>query len=254
MIRARTPRGTTFCAFVVLACTVPAAAAAHPALPPPVPSTPPRSVDPIPEEDQDLYQSRVAAVKPRVPGLSAEILGGDEKLQVTWKGEPPLVILGTEGEPMLRLSSAGVELNERSPSVFLAADRYAQVPLPTSVDPSSPPRWRRIDSPGSISWYEHRAQWMDADRPPVVGDGTEPRPIFHWRVPALLGDQSVTIAGTLDWIPDASAIRSERSDVSSPLLSAAILIAAMALGAGVGVLVRRRREAGRLGLTPPQAD
>ena len=229
---------------LALACLAAPLAWGHSAGPPPPPATPPPDVNPIPSEDEELYHSRVTAIKPQMVGLSVEILGGDEKLQVTWTGEPPLVILGTQGEPMISLSPRGVEVNQLSPSVFLSGDRYAQVPHPANVDPNAAPQWRLIDSSGSFSWYEHRAQWMDAERPPIVGDGTKAVTVFHWRVPALLGDRPVTIVGVLDWVPDPGAIRADRSAVSSPLQSAAILLAAMALGAGIGVLVRRRLEAG----------
>ncbi len=215
---------------------------AHPAKPPPPPATPPADVDEIPEDDAALYHSRVTATKPEVPGLSAQILGGDERLEVGWTGQPPLVIIGTQGEPMIRLSSAGVEINELSPSVFLSGERYAQVPLPANVDPAAAPRWRRIDSAGPFSWYEHRAHWLDDERPAIVGDGSEPVTIFHWKVPALLGERPIRLVGALDWVPDPGAIRAERSSSSGELLTAAILLAAMALGAGVGVLYRRRLE------------
>jgi hydrogenase/urease accessory protein HupE len=233
--------GAVLFAFATFA---PAPGHAHNAGPPVVPVTPPAEVDPIPEEDQDLYHSRVTAIKPQVPGLSAEVLGGDEKLQVTWVGEPPLVVLGFREEPTVRLGAAGVEINDLSPSVYLSGDRYAQVPLPVNVDANASPRWRVIDTPGPFSFYDHRIHWMEAERPPIVGDGAEPLAIFHWKVPMLLGHQVVTIEGALDWVPDPAAIRSERSEVSSPLLSAAILVGAMAVGADVGVLFRRRLEVG----------
>jgi len=227
-------------AALALACLAAPLAWGHPASPPPIPVTPPAEVEPIPDDDQDLYHARVTAIKPQVPGLAAEVLGGDEKLQITWVGAQPLVILGFQGEPMARLSSAGVEINKLSPSVYLAADRYAQVPTPVNVDPKAAPQWSVIDTPGPFSLFDHRIHWRDADRPPIVGDGTEPVTIFHWAVPALLGERRVTIFGVLDWVPDPGAVRSGRSQVSNPLLSAGILIAAMALGASLGVLFRRR--------------
>lgn len=218
------------------------AALAHPAKPPPPPAAPPPVVDPIPAEDEDQYRSQVSSVRPPVPGLEARIVGNQDKLELTWTGETPLVVEGVEGEPMVRMSARGIELNERSPTAYLSADRYAEVSVPGVVDPDAPPRWRRVESPGPISWYEHRAQWMNASRPEVVGDGGQGTTIFHWRVPARLGDREVVIRGSLDWLPDPSAIRAERSEVSSPLASAGILAAAMALGALVGVVVRRRIE------------
>jgi hydrogenase/urease accessory protein HupE len=215
---------------------------AHPAKPPPPPDAPPRQVDPIPEDDQELYHSRVLRISPAITGLEARILGGDERIQVSWTGQPPLVIEGTQGEPMIRLSSDGVEVNERSPSVYLSGERYARVPVPAVADAAGSPRWRPIESPGAFAWYDHRTHWMQAERPPIVGDGTEPVEIFHWRVPAQLGETPVVIRGNLDWVPDPGAIRAERSEVSGELLTAVILLAAMALGAAVGVVFRRRVE------------
>jgi len=218
------------------------AAFAHPAAPPPPPARPPPVVDPIPPDDEDQYVSRVTSIKPRVPGLEVRILGGQEKIEFTWTGKHWLVVEGVEGEPMVRMSARGIEINERSSTAFLSADRYAEVAVPGTVDPSAQPRWRRIESPGPISWYEHRAQWMTAERPEVVGDGDRGTTVFHWRIPARLGDRQLVIRGSLDWLPDPDAIRAERSEVSSPLASAGILAATMALGALVGVFVRRRVE------------
>jgi hydrogenase/urease accessory protein HupE len=215
---------------------------AHPAGPPPAPATPPPEVDTVPEDDEDLYHSRVTAIRPPVPGLSARVLGGDERIEVTWTGRPPLIVLGTQGEPMLRLGSAGIELNERSPSAFLSGDRYAQVPLPAGTDADAPPRWRRLDAAGPFSWYDHRIHLLDGTRPDVVGDGTEAVTVFHWKVPLLLGSRPVTLVGALDWVPDPGAIRAERSESKGELLTALILLAAMAIGAGVGILVRNRLE------------
>jgi hypothetical protein len=217
---------------------------AHPAKAPPPPIAPPAVVERIPPEDEDQYVSHVIAVRPEVEGLEVRVIGGQEKLEVEWTGDTPLVVEGTQGEPMLRLSSRGVEINERSQSAYLSTDRYADVTVPGTVDPKAPPRWQRIDSPGPISWYEHRAQWMDSERPEVVGDGADGMTVFHWTVPMRLGEREIRIRGSLDWLPDPAAIRAERSEVPSPLLSALILALTMGAGALVGVGIRSRLESG----------
>ncbi len=222
------------------ACLLSPPAAGHPATPPPPPAYPPQEAEEIPEEDEERYRSRVTAIKPPVRGLRARIVGNQEKLEVTWTGEPALVVMGTQGEPMVRMSARGIDINERSPSAYLSAERYARVTLPVAADPRAPPRWRRIESPGSMSWYDHRAQWMRTERPEIVGEGDRPVTIFHWRVPARLGERRIVIEGALDWVPDPSAIRAERSRASSPLLSAAILSVALAAGWLGGMHLRRR--------------
>ena len=245
-VRQRIPAGFAFVFAGVLFLSSAALgtpdAFAHPAKGPPPPIAPPAVVEPIPPEDEDQYVSRVTAVRPDVPGLEVRVLGNQEKLEVEWTGEPPLVIEGVEGEPMLRMSSRGVEINELSQSAYLSANRYADVTVPGTVDPKAAPRWRRLASPGPFSWYEHRAQWMGAERPEVVGDGAAGTTIFHWKVPATLGNRELQIRGSLDWRPDPAAIRAERSDVESPLLSALMLAVAMVLGALAGVAIRSRLE------------
>lgn len=202
----------------------------------------------IPPEDQARYRSEVTALTPPIPGLEARIVGGQEKLEVTWTGPEPLVVEGTDGEPMLRLTQAEVEVNERSPSAWSSSERFGRVELPADVDPDARPRWRSLGPGGRFSWYEHRAQWMRAARPAEVTDPASPTTISDWSVPIRVGDQSASIGGTLRWVPDPSAIREKRSEVSSPLLSALILIAAMAVGALIGLRLRPRLAAA--GLAP----
>jgi hypothetical protein len=224
----------------VLGLVVTQPALGHPAKPPPPLVYPPREVEEIPAEEEDQYRSYVTAVRPRVPGLKARIIGNQDKLEVTWTGNRPLVVEGSQGEPMARMSSKGIFLNELSPTAYLSTERYGRASLPVTADPTAAPRWRRVETPGPISWYEHRAQWMEAERPTIVGDGARGVTIFHWSVPARLGGREIAIRGALDWVPDPAAIREQRSGVSSPLLSAAILIVAGGFGWLVGVQVRRR--------------
>jgi len=213
-------------------------AGAHPAGPPTPPPAPPVAVEEIPAEDVDRYRSHVTAIDPPLGGLEARILDGQEKFEISWTGQTPLVVEGYGGEPMIRRSAAGVEVNRRSPSAYLSGDRYAAVSLPEQADAAAVPSWQPLDDAGSISWYDHRAHWISPERPEIVGDGTEGVTIFHWRIPARLGSRDVVIRGGLDWLPDA--VRAERSGGSDPLLAAGLLAGAAALGAAAGFELRRR--------------
>jgi hypothetical protein len=230
---------TAGCALALLGLVAPPSALGHPAKPPPPPVYPPREVEEIPAEDEDQYRSYVTAIRPRIPGLKARIIGNQEKLELRWTGRRPLIVEGSQGEPMARMNSNGIFVNELSPTAHLSTERYGRAPLPVNADPSAEPEWRLIETPGPISWYEHRAQWMEAERPAIVGDGARGVTIFHWKVPARLGGREISIRGALDWVPDPAAIREQQSDVSSPLLSAAFLIMAAGLGWLAGVGVRR---------------
>ena len=207
-----------------------------------MPVHPPRTVTEIPSEDQDRYRSRVTAVRPEIPELEAEVVGGQEKLRVRWTGRQALTVLGFSGEPMIRMSARGIEINTVSPSTYLSAERYGQVPVPVRADPRLDPQWRYIDTAGTISWFDHRIHWLKAERPRIVGDGSKPVTIFHWAVPARLGGKRVEIRGVLDWLPQARAVRDMRSEISSPVLSATILAGVFAGGWLVGIALRRRKR------------
>ncbi len=209
--------------------------------------TPPPATGPslIPPDDETQYRSEVTAIDPAIPGLSARILGGQEQIEVSWSGPEPVVIEGAEGEPMLRFGPAVIEVNERSPSAYESSERFGRVEVPPQADPDARPIWRPIASVGSFAWYEHRAQWMSAERPAVVGDGDEAVTIRDWTVPVEVGGREAAIEGTLRWVPDPAIVREQGSGDSSPVLSAVVLVAAMALGALVGLRLRPRLMASR---------
>lgn len=195
----------------------------------------------IPPEDVPRYRSEVTGVSPPIPGLEPRIVGTQDKLEATWLGATPLVIQGLDGEPMIRMSGRGISINLRSPYAYKSGERFGRADPPAGADPSAPPVWNKIASPGSFSWYEHRAQWMRAERPSVVGDGGSATLIRDWEVPATLGGRDLSITGVLEWVPDPQAVRDNASEVSSPALSALILTGALVLGALIGARVRDAR-------------
>lgn len=218
------------------------AAFAHPATTPAPPGAEPPSRSLIPPEDEPRYRSEVTAVAPAIPGLEARIIGGQDKLELTWSGSEDLVVEGTEGEPMLRFRPTGIEVNERSPSAYASSERFGRVDPPSGADPDAPPSWRPLASPGPFSWYEHRAQWMRSERPASVTDEASAVTIRDWSVPITVGGRDAAIEGTLSWTADPAAIRAQASELSSPLLSALVLVAAMVVGGLVGVRLRPRLQ------------
>jgi hypothetical protein len=161
-------------------------------------------------------------------------------LELHWAGGKPLYVLGPREEPVFRLSEWGIDINLTSPTTWRVSERFARVPVPGFARFGVRPRWERIEGPGVWRWAEHRAQWMRAGRPAAVGDGSEATTIFRWSVPLRVGAREAQINGVLEWVPDVRAVRAERSAVSHPLLSAAILVVAMIFGAGAGVYARER--------------
>jgi hypothetical protein len=217
----------------------PATALGHPSPQPAGPQKPSL----IPREDLPRYRSRVTAVRPPIPGLRVGVADRQDRLVVIWPGDPVLTVYGEHGEPMVQFEPQTIDINVRSPSVWRYGERFGRVRVPDYVDPSARPAWKVVSPPAELQWFDHRIHWMRGTRPPDVGDGLRPVTIRRWRIPVSVAGRRSVIEGVLQWEPDPDEVRAARSEVSSPLLSAAILAAALTLGAGIGVLIRRRVDA-----------
>ena len=148
------------------------------------------------------YVSTVAAIQPNVLGLSAFVVGGDDRLLVRNLGRQVVVILGYEGEPYLRFSPRGVEANLRSPATYLNRARLPRGPAPQIADPSAPPRWRRVARTNNYSWHDHRIHWMRAEPPQVVAAAPrQSHRIFDWRVPGTADGRRFAVVGFLGYAP-----------------------------------------------------
>ncbi len=236
-------------AAVAVLLVMPAAAPAHPGGRPGPPPNLAGLPHLIPKGDRASYHSQVLLVRPRQAGLKAEVLGTQDTIEIVWKGRTPLIVVGRYGEPMFRLTRAGVEANERSPTVWQAVERFGRSPIPADADGDAPPEWRQLDAgAGPWRWQDPRIQWRGAKRPAAVGDGAQRTRIRRWSIPVRIGDREARVEGALDWIPSAAIVRDQRSHVSEPLLSALVLLVALALGAWIGARVRDRRA------PPPHAQ
>jgi hypothetical protein len=193
-------------------------------------------------EGDPRYRSRVTGVS--APGVSVEVLNFDDSLELRNDGARTVTVVGYRGEPYARVRPDGtVELNRRSPATYLNDDRFAEVEVPRSADPAAPPRWREVDRSGRLRWHDHRMHWMGKALPPQVKDEGRRAKVFDWKVPLRIGGRPETVTGTLVWVG--------RPGGGFPLGAGLSFAAAVLIGAGLVLVVRRRRkrEAGR-----PQAE
>jgi hypothetical protein len=161
--------GATVGLTLVAAAILPGRAAAHAGLTAPAATT-------------DL--ARIASVP---PGLEATIVDGDQRL---WLRVPPprtVVVFGLAGEPYLRFSGAGVEVNVHARTYFL--NRPRPLPVPGRL---GPPEWRLVTSAHSTSWHEDRmhAAALAAHAPGNAFLG-------HWLVPLRVDGRAAAIRGGL---------------------------------------------------------
>ena len=192
------------------------------------------------------YVSTVAAIQPNVLGLSAFVVGGDDRLLLRNLTQQVIVVEGYEGEPYLRFSPQGVFANTRSPATYLNRFRFPRNPAPASADPAAPPRWRRVSTGRTYQWHDHRTQWMRGEPPPVVAAAPRrPHHVFDWRVPGTADGKRFAITGFLGYSPPAAdpiATPPPSTDDGDPSWAVPVAVAGGML-ALLALLYRFRRKA-----------
>ena len=180
---------------------------------------------------------------PHAAGVSATVQDRDDRLEVRNRGDSTVTIYGYDREPYARIQPGGrVQVNQRSPALYLNEDRYAQVDVPDKASARAAPVWKTLDQTGAFDWHDHRIHWMGKGRPGKVTDPDRRTKVFDWRVPVRVGGRPAAIAGDLFWVPKPGG--------SFPLAAGVALAAVILGGAGLVLVVRRRR--GRNDGAPPR--
>lgn len=183
------------------------------------------------------FRSVIRAVSPHVPGLQVRVLGFDDRLELTNRTGRTVVVYGYDGEPYARvLASGAVQVNVRSPAVYLNDDRFGEAEVPASARPGAAPAWRTLDKTLRFAWHDHRIHWMARSLPPQVHDQAQRTKILDYRVPLRVGSERGQIAGTLLWVGSPSS--------GFPLAAVVSLVIGASLAILAVVLVRRRRAHG----------
>lgn len=175
--------------------------------------------------------SFVASVGRSPEGVRAAALPGGTvpALALSRVGPSTITVLGEGGEPMARVSDAGLEVNEASPTWVFTAEAKGGASPDGPVGAAEAPRWRTLPGAPQLVWLERRAQGAAA--------GRERR----WSVPVLVGDRRDAIEGVTRWVaaPRLPAARPAAHNSRQKLLVALLVAVGAGLGV-VGLFVRRR--------------
>ncbi len=148
------------------------------------------------------YRTSLTAVP---AGVSASAVENGSRLELRLSGASEVVVLGEAGEPFLRLTPNGVELNEDSPYAWRTLDRRGITEVPADADGVAAPRWKQVSDEPVAIYHEHRMQWTELDPPAEVAAAPDRQQrLRDWSVPLVVDGSPTDLTGTLDYVPGPS--------------------------------------------------
>jgi hypothetical protein len=191
--------------------------------------------------------ARVATPLPPSAGLTLSVVpgGSTPALFATWSGRQTATILGQAGEPFVRFSAVGVEVNLASPTWAFSARIQGQ-PSEGVVDPVAPPRWKLVDTAPRLSWLEPRAQYGPGAPPTDVQDRSRATDLVSWTIPVVVGSQRLAVRGVTRWVPNdaagspSRALKARNTTSHRPITWVLPALVAVAILGGAGWLALRQ--------------
>jgi hypothetical protein len=160
------------CAAVLVALALPGRAAAHG-------TTPVSSLD---------YEARITSVSGAAVGVRTRVIDGDRQLELRVSGPHTVVVLGYGGEPFLRFSPNGVDVNDGAATAI--ANGLARRGAVPALAPGATPAWRHLTGSSRFRWHDHRIG-------PLPGRHYGAGDVARWSIPVVVDGVSGRIAGRL---------------------------------------------------------
>src|SRR5215469_12647807 len=130
------------------------------------------------------FRSVINKVTPSVSQVNFQVLDYDSYMQLLDQHGHEVMIYGYEGEPYARILKNGtVQVNKRSPALYLNENRFAEVKVPPIANAKAPPLWKTFDHSGTFIWHDHRMHYMSPNVPPQVTDQSKKTKIFNYEIP-----------------------------------------------------------------------
>ena len=134
------------------------------------------------------FVARVVSTGREPSVVRARIDDGDRKLELQVEGSHTVIVLGYAGEPFLRFSSAGVDVNDRSPTAV--ADKLARGGSAPALAPGAAAHWSRLTAGHRFAWHDHRLG-------PVPGRSYGDGAVATWSIPLVVDGKPDRITGRL---------------------------------------------------------
>jgi hypothetical protein len=143
------------------------------------------------------YRSAVTSVP---AGVSARIVGGDDRIEITRTTAHEVVVLGYGGEPYLRLDTQGTWQNRNSAAVALNDVRTTTQAIPATATKLAPD-WVQTGTGSSVVFHDHRTHWM-ASQPPakVRANPSQVQRLYDWSIPLTVDGKPAELRGDLTWL------------------------------------------------------
>ncbi len=132
-------------------------------------------------------------------GLRAKVVDGDLRMWLQVPRSQTVIVLDYRGEPYVRFSPAGVDVNHNSSMYYLNQTPVALTP-PANLTASTPPSWHHVSGGDSYEWHDGRLHALAAVAlPPGVSF------VGRWRIPVRIDGRLSSISGGL-WHADHPSI------------------------------------------------
>ena len=182
------------------------------------------------------------------PGVKTRVLPGPVPgiLLDATSARHLIVVVGAAGEPSVRISPRGVEVNVRSPGP--RGDTAADTARP--LEPAKArgaPRWRRIAKEARYHWVESRAYYPPERVPEDVVQGGQRRTLATWRVPLEVNGRRTELRGITTWVPLPGTAERGEPDCNFSFVGVPVaVLAVLTLVAGAGLFAIRKGGGGSL--------
>lgn len=128
----------------------------------------------------------VSGVVPAAAGVSVRsVPGGVGALELRVRGRTRATVLGSTGQPILRVGPSGAEANLAAPEWYRDNEPLGIAAVPEGAGPERPARWKRVSALPAWQWFDHRLH-------------PQGRTVRTWSVPLRVDGQEAQVRGRIE--------------------------------------------------------